>query len=195
MYLKSNSFIHIVYLFQTNIKMKNRFLLLLAPAIIFLASCGGTKKEETVSLPGMKQVDITINGNALTVIVPDFTKGPLQIVEKPWGATEISVGTDFQISIEEGPGDIALLKSDIAADDVYKLQKFITDNPKLVFWEVKILDMEGTKFHFYNIVPAGKTTYIVKDIETGESYSQTAVQKMIDAAQTLAAKEVKAPDA
>ena len=172
--------------------MKNTLLLLFTSSIIIFTSCGG-KKDDAVVIPGMKQVEITIAGNVLSIYAPDSTTGPMQIVEKPWGATEISVGPNFQISIEEGAGDIPLLKSDIAADDVYKLQKFVKDEPALLFWEVKILDMENSKFHFYNIVPAGKTTYIIKDIETGESYSQASIEKMLESAKTLKAKE--APDA
>ena len=186
-------FIQVLYLFRTkiNIKMKNALLLLFV-STVFFASCGGTKNE-TIVIPGMKQVEISIAGNPLTIFAPDSTAGPMQITEKPWGAIEITVGDDFQISIEEGPGDIALLKSDIAGDDVYKLQKYVKDEPNLLFWEVKILEMEGSKFHFYNIVPVGNIKYVIKDVETGESYSQKAIEKMLEASQTLKAK-VK-PDA
>jgi len=177
--------------------MKNILLLLFTTSVVFFSGCGDTKKVETVSIPGMKQVSIAIAGDSLTLFVPDpeIEKKPLVIEQKPSGATEITVGPNFQISIEEGSGDIALLKSDIAGDDVYKLQKFVKDEPKLLFWEVKILDMDGTKCHFYNIIEAGKSSYTIRDIETGESFSQISIQRMVDAAQTLKAKEAAAPDA
>ena len=58
--------------------MKKIILLLASPAILFLASCGGSKTEETaVAIPGMMEVELKINGNALSIMVPDSTKGNL----------------------------------------------------------------------------------------------------------------------
>ena len=34
-------------------------------------------------------------------------------------------------------------------DDVYKLQRYIIDEPTLVSWESKIGDMPNSNFHFY----------------------------------------------
>jgi hypothetical protein len=116
--------------------MKKLLLFGIIAMAVFYASCGDTKKEEVVIPPGMKQVDITIAGNTLTILAPDSTTGPLQVINQPNGSTEITVGNNFQISIEEGEGDIALLKSDIESDDVYKLQKYLKDEPNSLFWEV-----------------------------------------------------------
>ena len=87
--------------------MKKILLLLVAPAILITASCGDSKTDDTtVAIPGMMEVQLKINGNALAIMVPDSTKGKLEMVEQSWGATEIKVGKDFQISIEEGEGDV-----------------------------------------------------------------------------------------
>ena len=68
--------------------MKKIILLLIIPVLVFCNGCGNSKKEGTSSaIPGMKEVQIKINGNALLVMVPsDSTKGRLEIVE-PTGKT------------------------------------------------------------------------------------------------------------
>ncbi|MGQ0827737.1 MAG: hypothetical protein ACT4ON_05020 [Bacteroidota bacterium] len=165
--------------------MKKVLLLLVAPAILFFTSCGDSKKEETAVLPGMTEVSIKINGNTLSIMVPDSTRGKMEIVEQSWGATEIKVGKEFQISISEGEGDIALMKSDIAGNDVNKFKRFVKDEPTLLFWESEITEPE---FHFYNISKAGTLSYLVEDIKE-EHFSEKGVQTMIDAAKTLKVKE------
>lgn len=168
--------------------MKKLLLLLAAPAVLFFASCGGSKEEETAaSIPGMMETNITINGNQLSIMVPDSTKGKLEIVEQSWGATEIKVGKEFQISIEEGEGDVALMKSDIAGNDVNKFKRYIKDEPTLLFWESEITQPE---FHFYTVVKPGAVSYIIQNIKE-EMFSEKAAQTMVDAAKTLKAKEAQ----
>lgn len=167
--------------------MKKLLLLLAAPAVLFFASCGGSKEETTASVPGMMETNITINGNQLSIMVPDSTKGKLEIVEQSWGATEIKVGKEFQISIEEGEGDVALMKSDIAGNDVNKFKRYIKDEPTLLFWESEITQPE---FHFYTVVKPGAVSYIIQNIKE-EMFSEKAAQTMVDAAKTLKAKEAQ----
>jgi hypothetical protein len=167
--------------------MKKTLLLLAAPAILFFVSCGGSKTEEATTIPGMMETTITVNGNQLSLMVPDSTKGKLEVVEQSWGATEIKVGKEFQISITEGEGDIALTKSDIAGNDVNKFKRFVKDEPTLLFWESEITEPE---FHFYTIVKPGTVSYVVEDIK-GEIFNEKGTQAMIDAAKTLKAKEAK----
>jgi hypothetical protein len=136
------------------------------------------------------ETTITVNGNQLSIMVPDSTRGKLEIVEQSWGATEIKVGKEFQISVTEGEGDIALTKSDIAGNDVNKFKRFVKDEPTLLFWESQITDPE---FHFYTVVKPGAISYVVEDIK-GEIFSEKSTQTMIDAAKTLKAKEASKPN-
>lgn len=165
--------------------MKKVLILLAAPVIICFTSCGGSKAEEEVILPGMMKAQLIVAGDTLSMVIPDSTKGKVEIVEQPWGATEIKVGNAFQISIEQGEGDVTLVKSDIAGDEVFKLQRYITDEPTLVFWEAKIADMPNSNFHFYAVSKVNKASYVIKDIESGEAYNEAAVKAMVDAAKTL----------
>ena len=171
--------------------MKKILLLLATPAVLFFASCGSKTEETATTMPGMTEVQLKINGNNLSIMVPDSTKGKMEMVEQSWGATEIKVGKDFQISIEEGEGDVALTKSDIAGNDVNKFKRFVKDEPTLLFWESEITAPE---FHFYSIVKPGTVSYIVKDI-AGEMFGEPATQTMIDASKTLKAKDAPKPEA
>ena len=169
--------------------MKKIILLLFTPAFCLLMSCGGSKTNETnPGVSGMREVQLKINGNQLSVMVPDSTKGKLEVVEQSWGATEIKVGKGFQISISEGEGDIALTKSDIAGNDVNKFKRFVKDEPALLFWESQITVPE---FHFYLINKIGTTSYLIEDIK-GDMYDEKGIQTMIDAAKTLTAPVSKA---
>jgi hypothetical protein len=166
--------------------MKKVFLLL-APVICLLISCGNSKTNETTSsVSGTKEVQLKINGNPLSISTPsDSTKGKLEITLQSWGATEITLGKDFKMSIEEGAGDIQLTKSDIAGDEVFKLKRYLKDEPTLLFWESKNADLPDSKFHFYMINKIGAVSYIIKDVESGDSFNEKAIQTMIDAAKTL----------
>jgi hypothetical protein len=172
--------------------MKKILLLLATPALILLASCGGSKTDATTpAMPGMMEVELKINGNPLSIMVPDSTKGKMEITEQSWGATEIKVGKDFQISIEEGEGDVALMKSDIAGNDVNKFKSYLKDEPTLLVWQSEIT---GPEYHFYTVVKAGTISYVVKDIP-GEIFGDKAIQTMVDASKTLKAKEAAKPNA
>ena len=118
--------------------MKKALLVLAAPAVFFIASCGGSKTEENKAIEGMKEYTLKINGNDLSVMVPDSTVGLLETTEQSWGAVEIKVGANFNISIEESDGDVALMKTDINGNEVFKQVRFIKDEPMLLFWEAKI---------------------------------------------------------
>jgi hypothetical protein len=171
--------------------MKKLLILLATPAVLFFAGCGGSKTEEnTVSMPGMMEVDLTINGNKLSIMVPDSTKGKMEIVEQSWGATEIKVGKEFQISISESEGDVALMKSDIAGNDVNKFKRYVKEEPTLLVWESEITEPE---YHFYTIVKANNVSYLIEDIKE-EHFNEKSVQTMVDAAKTLKAKGAAAPN-
>ncbi len=169
--------------------MKKILLLLVTPMILFFAGCGQSKTDETVeSMPGMMEVTLKINGNILTVMVPDSTKGKMEMVDQSWGATEIKVGKEFQISIAEGEGDIVLMKSDIAGNDVNKFKRFLKDEPGLLFWESEITEPE---FHFYMVQKVGTASYLIEDIKD-EHFNEKSVEKMMEAAKTL--KEAPKPN-
>jgi hypothetical protein len=182
---------YIYYIFgatKNHANMKKILFLLMLPAVISLVNCTGSKEaDETAKIPGMMEVDLTSHGFPLTVMIPDSTKGRAEITEQSWGAVEIKVGKSFQISIAEGEGDVALAKSDVASNEVNKFKRYIKDEPTLLFYESEITQPE---FHFYSVVKTGKTSYVVEDIK-GEVFNEKDVERMIESAQSLKAKEAQ----
>lgn len=172
--------------------MKKIILILITPAILIFAGCGNAKKTDAdSSMAGMKEIIIKVNGNNLSLMIPaDSTRGRLEITEQNWGATEIKFGKDFEITVSEGDGNIALMKSDIAGNDVNKFKRFLKDEPTLLCWESQITTPE---FHFYSIQKAGTTSYIIEDIK-GDVFSETGIQAMITAAKTLKVVEAAKPN-
>lgn len=174
--------------------MKKALLLIATPVVLFFASCGGSKSDEKTIIPGMVENVIKVNSNELYIMIPDSTKGVAEITEQPWGATEIKVGADFHISVEENEGDIPLMKTDITGNEVFKLQRYIKDEPALLFWEAKNENMPDARFHFYSIVKIGNASYVVKDVERLEAYNEKATQLMLDASLTLKPKAADKPN-
>ena len=167
--------------------MKKIFYLTFVTALLTIAGCG-SKKQESVIIPGMMEMDLSSKGMPIIINVPDSTKGKIEITPQSWGAIEIKVGKDFQISISEGAGDIALAKSDVAGNEVNKFKKYLIDEPNIILYESEITQPE---FHLYSIIKAGNTAYIVEDIK-GEAFSEKQAQKMLEAAKTIRSKETPA---
>lgn len=167
--------------------MKKLFII---PAIILLAiliSCGGNKDKVELT-PGMMQLDLSKYGIPITITTPDSSKGPVEVITQSWGATEIKIGKDFQISISEGEGDIELAKSDIKSNDVNKFKRYIVQEPNILMYESEIIQPE---FHLYAIIKTEKATYIVEDIK-GDIFSEQAIKLMLEAAKSIKLKSVEA---
>jgi hypothetical protein len=184
--------INSIYLLNESIikKMKKSLLFLATITLIYFASCNSKKEDVTETIPGMMDFTIKINGNPLSIMLPDSTKGRMEIIEQPWGATEIKVANIFQISIKEEAGDFSLTKGDITGNEVNKFKRYIKDEPNLLFWESEITEPE---FHFYFIQKVGTTSYLIEDIKDLH-FNEKAVQTMIDAAKTLKVKEAAQPN-
>lgn len=171
--------------------MKTFYSLITALALVItLQSCGGKKDDQTaVEAPaGMITLDLSKYGKPFTIFVPDSTIGKMQIIEQTWGALEIRIGTSFQLSITEDPGDLELRKTDIKGDEVNRFKSFIVEEEGTIMWESEITKPE---FHFYSIQKLGTATYVFEDIKSAEAepFSKESVQKMLDSAKGL--KEVK----
>jgi hypothetical protein len=171
--------------------MKKIFLLIAGISVLALAACGNKNTDENANAgvpAGMVAADLSGQGLQALVNVPDSTVAPLEIMANPQGGADVKVGKNFQMTIIEGPGDIALKKNDITHDDVRKFVKYIVEEPNNLVWEWQIEGMEP-EFHFYAIVKDGTKTFEVRDAE-GEVFSEKAATQMLDAAKTL---RMKAP--
>lgn len=155
-----------------------------------LAGCGDKKEEQAkVEAPeGMISLDLSKYGKPFSLFIPDTNNVKLEITEQTWGALEIKAGKNFQVSITEDPGDLALRKNDIKDDEVNKFKAFIVDEPNAIMWESEITKPE---FHFYIIQKIGNATYVFEDIKSTDSevFSKEAIQKMLDSAKNI--QEIK----
>lgn len=170
--------------------MKKLFTLLsLITLAITTPSCGGKDTKQNIEAPaGMVALDLSKYGKQFSIFVPDTTAAKLEITEQSWGALEIKVGKNFHISVTEDPGDMELRKSDIKSNDVNIFKSFIVDEPLTIMWESAITQPE---YHFYSIQKVGKNTYVFEDVvpADGQPLGKDAIQKMLDSAKQIIAKE------
>lgn len=169
--------------------MKKLFTLLSALTLaVAITSCGGKETKQDIQAPaGMVALDLSKYGKQFSMFVPDTTAQKLEITEQSWGALEIKVGKNFQVSITEDPGDIELRKSDIKSNDVNVFKSFIIEEPLTIMWESSITQPE---YHFYSIQKVGANSYVFEDIvpANGEPLGKEAIQKMLDSAKQLVEK-------
>lgn len=163
-------------------KMNKAFLLVAVSVILFVTGCSESKEKEVVKIkPGMMELNLKVNGNSLTITVPDSSIGKVEVLEQGWGATEIKVGKKFQLSISEGQGDISLKKSDIAGDDVNKFKRYIREEPTTLVWESGITEPE---FHFYTVQKVGPVFYMIENIKE-DHFTEKDIQQMLESAEGL----------
>jgi hypothetical protein len=170
--------------------MNRVFLVLTVSAVLIFAGCNGSKEEDVVKIkPGMMELNLKVNGNSLTITVPDSSIGKLEVIEQAWGATEIKVGKKFQLSISEGQGDITLKKSDIAGDDVNKFKRYIKEEPNTLVWESGITEPE---FHFYTVEKVGPVFYLIENIKD-DHFTEKDIQQMLESATGLKLQDAIKP--
>jgi len=170
--------------------MKKLFTLLsIITLSLAISSCGGKETKQNIEAPaGMVAFDLSKYGKQFSIFVPDTTAAKLEVIEQSWGALEIKVGKNFHISITEDPGDIELRKSDIKSNDVNIFKSYVIEEPLTIMWESAITQPE---FHFYSIQKIGKNTYVFEDVvpADGQPLGKEAIQKMLDSAKNIIAKE------
>ena len=174
--------------------MKRIFLFIMSVSLLTFAGCGPQKEDNAnAGVPqGMVAADLSgVSEGRMQVLVnvPDSTNGPLEIMANAQGGADMKVGKNFQMTITESAGDIAMKKNDIIHDDVRKFVKYIVEDPNALVWEWQIEGMEP-EFHFYAVVKAGDKSFEVRDVE-GEIFSEKAATQMLDAAKSIRMKTAK----
>jgi hypothetical protein len=175
--------------------MKKLFLSLLTIAALAFYGCGGDKPvmEENNVPAGWMALDLTPHGKNITINVPDTSNGPL-LIEEMGGAIRISVGKKFMIEVGEGEGNIQMKKDvDIKANDIYKFDAYIVEEPTALIWKWHLEGSEA-ECKMFCIVKVGEVNYEVKDVD-GEIFSEEACKKMLEAAKSIKVKEVKKTEA
>lgn len=180
--------------------MKKIFYLIGVVAVFGFASCGNGTDEsngentgdstEVVILKGYEELDLTEWGFPMSVMVPNAElNGDAEVSMTDWGALQIKVGQDFGIEIIYGEGDIELLKMDLEEDLVFE-SEILVEEQKGIMYKQDIPDSGvKTQFHFFYAATIGNEVYEVKDLMDGE-YGKGMIEKMMQAAKTLKAKEM-----
>lgn len=169
--------------------MKKIFLLVASISVLALSSCGNGKKDNNANAgvpQGMVAADLSAQGLAALVNVPDSTTGPLEIISNAQGGADVKVGKNFQMTIIEGPGNMEMKKKDITSDEVRKFVKYIVEDPNAIIWEWQ-MDGGEPEYHFYAIVKSENKSYEVFDV-VGEVFSEKAATQMLDAAKSIRPK-------
>lgn len=175
--------------------MKTFFLASIAAIYMFtLSSCGGgSDTSETDSsaalLPNHVWLDLSKYGFDVSIQIPDSTIGLAEIVHTNSGAVEIVVGRNFGISVQYGEGDIAMLKEDLKADDVFK-SEWLIDEANTLLYNRTIPNTEiETQHHFLHVTQLSNAIFEVRTLDM-ETYGKKATEDMLNAAKTL---KVNAP--
>ncbi len=167
--------------------MKNKlFLFALSISLFSLSSCGDGKADSNANAgvpAGMVAANLSEQGLPVLVNVPDSTIAPLEIIGNAQGGADVKVGKNFQMTITEGAGDMALKKNDITHDDVRKFVKYIVEEESAIVWEWQIEGMEP-EFHFYAIVKDGERSFETRDIEGG-IFSEKSATQMLESAKSI----------
>ncbi len=176
--------------------MEKIFLFIASVSVLYLAGCGNGKTDDNANAgvpQGMTAADLSVVSEGrmqILINVPYSTSGSLEIIANAQGGADVKVGKNFQMTITEDAGDVALKKNDITHDDVRKFVKYVVEEPNYLIWERQIDGMEPD-FQFYAIVKAGDKTFEVLGVE-GEVFSKKAATEMLDAAKSIRMKAAKA---
>ena len=162
---------------------------LAASAMLFMIACGGEEKPKSTAPAGMMEVDLSSYGMAVTIIVPDSTKGIVEIASQPTGETYIKVGKQFQIAVIEDAGDIETEKNDIKIyTEVKQLKRYIVEEPTTLIYEQEVGAGGKTECHLYTIIKTSDNKmYVVKDIRE-DTFGEEAIKAMLESAKSIRPK-------
>ncbi|MDQ3192849.1 MAG: hypothetical protein M3Q58_14735 [Bacteroidota bacterium] len=175
--------------------MTNYLKILILPVLLIFAGCNGeenTTNTEAEIPAGWLQLDLEQPGMhyglPMVINIPDesIAKGKSEIMEGPFGGTQILAGSDFNLEIMAAPLSMAEKKEEIERSPIFKIT-YITDEPDMIFYKSEIQDTEIAQYHFYLVKEIGKGTYGIENVKE-EEYSETGIQRMIDAAKSLKLK-------
>ncbi|MCU0361227.1 MAG: hypothetical protein MUF75_11020 [Bacteroidia bacterium] len=171
---------------QHRMALKHFRFLFVMTLVFLINACTNSSKDELTPPEGMSVVKLNTFGKPFAIFVPDTSKNPLSITEEPSGALLIKAGSSFAVAVYEEAADLELKRSDIKADEINKLNTFLSDEPNAIFWESAITEPE---YHFLLNSSVGETTYSFQDHQVleGKTPSKSAVQKMFDSCKNIKA--------
>lgn len=158
--------------------------------LLSVTGCSSSKGQgDNMTAPaGMIAIDLSSNAIPVIVNVPDtVSNGTLKITENGQGGVDITVGSNFKLTVIEGSGDMVLKKTDISTDEVKKFKRFLTDTPDAIVWESQVEGMDP-EYHFYEIVKVGDKSFEVYEL-SGEVFTEKTINDMMNAGKSIRLKE------
>jgi len=161
--------------------MKNLFVLFLIPLAI-ISGCGHSNEGEKKDNLSKGEYDLSKQGLSLIIKAPSEP-----LVEAAGGGAYTVQSSDvFKIKVHEGAGDVGQKKKDLEADEVFKVEKFISDEPNALFYEIKGAGI--SEYHFYVVLKNEKTSFEIED-DRSKMYSEEEIKNMFEAAKNARIKE------
>ncbi len=168
--------------------MKKLFLSIALFSSLFMASCGGDKKEgettegaATVADLAAGEYDLTAGGLPFVIKAPNDPA----ITSPVAGSYELKCSELFQMQINEGAGDLELVKSDIKTNEVFKFKRFIAEEANGVFYESEFQGKPS--FHFFVVQKTGSSVYEIQD-NKAKQFSEEDTKTMFESAKSIKAK-------
>lgn len=159
---------------------------------ILIQSCGGSSgngddaqaDSTATDLPAVlanrtTELDLSDYYFPFSLIIPDSSRGTLEVEETGYGETIVRVGSLYNMTLAEG-GDIAAKKAEVADDlmftntiveegDGYFIYKFVIDGSPL-----------DPEFHFYAVKEINGMTYEFKDNKDEGPFAESIVRLMME---------------
>lgn len=173
--------------------MKKIIIVLSITTAALLMSCGGsTTDNPEVPVPdGMIAFDLSEYGMDVIVNIPDSTNGPSNH-ENVGDGVMLRVGNGFGMKIKVGEGDMAYMKTEvIAKSEVYKLEKYLLEEPNAIIWSWSIPGQDTTT-RFFSTIKVGDVTYECES-DPDAKFSEQTCKDMLESAKSLRIKVAVKP--
>ncbi len=173
--------------------MKKVFAILSFTAVVFLISCGDSAGDNSeVPVPdGMIAFDLTEYGMDAIVNIPDSTFGPSNH-ENVGDGVMLRVGNNFGMKVKVGAGEMDYMKNEIIGkSEVYKLEKYLLEEPDAIIWRWYI-EGQDTTTRFFSVIKVGDVTYECES-DPDAKFSEEKCKEMLECAKSLRAKAAPKP--
>jgi hypothetical protein len=174
--------------------MKKYLTLFAIPAMVFFSSCGNEQPETSeVSIPdGWVQFDLGEESSHyslnmyLNVPGEAHASGTPEILEGPYGGTQIRVGTIYNIEITPGGQTLEEKKDEIQANPIFKITYLVND-PEGFIYKSEIGDGEIVQYHFFVSRKVGNINYSIENIKD-DIFSEESINQMYESIKSLRLK-------
>lgn len=173
--------------------MKKLLLVTAVFSAMLFAGCGNSTSEVTeIPVPdGMVAFDLTEYGMDALVNIPDSTNGPSNH-ENVGDGVMLRVGNNYAMKVKVGAGEMDYVKNElIAKNEVYKLEKYLLEQPDAIIWR-QYIEGQDTTTRFFAVVKAGDVTYEVES-DPDSKFGEQACKDMLESAKSLRAKAAPKP--